>query len=587
MNLFELEFGETSIIRELCKARVKLAKKRHERQFLHNIRKDRVPAHDVMPKNWGSISHDIFPPRKKWHGFRPQPLKRRHRSSFNVNVDALFQATIKLKRATPTAPWVKELNKVVSNIQKRALRQKSFKFVPPVVFPAEKNRARHEYRPLVLFQLEDKIIDCLTARYLRESLDQLFNNACLAFRCRYAKKSPPTIHDALNRILETRSQAHNKHMYVAECDIKGFFDCVSHTVVLDAYNGLLLTAGRNNPRFAIDKRATQILIAYLKAYSFSRDIYGNKATTRKLKMVDPKGIYKWPREDLKKLYGSQKLSRVGIPQGGALSCLIANMVLHKADQAVLNPQGRRASLRYLRYCDDMIIIGYSKKHCTLAFKRYKTTLKKLLLPIHVPEAVKEYSTQKLKLAHWNHKSNKPYRWSAPMRRGIPWIQFVGYHIRYDGLVRVRPKSIKKEFKKLSNASAEMLRAIAPSRTSMLRKSRRQIRHRFRTRLISMAVGRRSLGPPIEGPLPMCWTNGFRGLLGKTFVSHPLKALDRHRERQVNRIDRALRGLTLPKTAVRDRSGALTFYGSPFSYCGQFPDVSGSTNKKRDKQQKQK
>jgi hypothetical protein len=578
MNLFELEFSEASIIRELCKARVKLAKKRHERQFLHNIRKDRVPAHAITPKNWGAIPLDIFPPRKEWHGFRPQPLKRTQRSSFNVNVDALFQAILKLKRVTPAAPWVKKLNEVISDIQKRALRQKSFKFSRPIIFPAEKNRVRHEYRPLILFQLGDKIIDCLTARYLRESLDELLDDACLAFRCRHEKKSPPTIHDALATILETRSHAHGRDMYVAECDIKGFFDCVSHKVVLDAYNELLSVAGRNNPMFTIDKRATQILKAYLNAYSFSRDIYGNKTTAKQLNEVDPKGTYKWPREDLKKLYGSKKLSRVGIPQGGALSCLIANMVLHKADQAVLNSRAQREQLLYLRYCDDMILIGDSLKRCTLAFSRYKSTLKKLLLPIHVPEVVKGYSTRKLKLAHWNHKSNKPYRWSTPLR-GIPWIQFVGYHIRYDGLVRVRPKSIKKEFKKLSKASAEMLRAIAPSRMSMLRKSRRQIRHRFRTRLISMAVGRRVLGPPIKGPLPMCWTNGFRGLLGKTFVNHALKDLDRHRERQVNRIDRALRGLTLPKAATRDRSGALAFYGSPFSYRGQFPTIFGSVSKK--------
>jgi hypothetical protein len=470
----------------------------------------------------------------------------------------------------PTALWVKNLNKVIANIRERALIKKKFAFSKPEVFPAEKNPTKHEYRPLVLFQLEDKVIDCLTARYLRESLDDLFDDASLAFRCRHGKKGPPTIHDALAKILRTIKLPQKRKLFIAECDIKGFFDCVSHKLVLDAYKELVSIAGRNNPLFSIDKRATRILTAYLHAYSFSRDISGSTVAAKQLKTLDPKGWYKWPKDDLKALYGSRKLKKIGIPQGGALSCLIANMVLNRADQAVLAPRAKREKLVYLRYCDDMILIGRSEDSCRLAFNRYTRALKRLLLPVHSPETVKAYSTQESKRAHWGHKSNKPYQWNAAARGGIPWIQFVGYQVRFDGLVRVRPKSLKKEFAKLSKASSELLRTIGPSSISMVRKNRQQIRHRFRTKLISMAVGRRNLGPPVLGPLPMCWAHGFRGLLGKNFVSHPLKSLDRHRERQVIRIDRVLSGLTLPKTALKDRSGALRFYGSPFSYRGQFP-----------------
>jgi hypothetical protein len=566
--LFERAFSESSIIRELCKARIKLAKRRHERAFLHNIRKDHKAAHELGPQNWENIPLDIFPARRNWHRFRPVASKRGTRPSLDINVDALFRATLKLRKQEPNAAWVKNLNRVVARLRRRVLKTKRFSFSRPSITPLVKNTSLHEYRALVVFRLEDKIIDCLTAKYLRESFDELLSDSCLAFRCRQGSKAPPTIHDALARIMEVRTQVRRRDIFVAECDIRGFFDCVSHKLVLSSFEDLVGVARKNNSFFDIDARAKEILAAYLRAFSYSRDVYGSRDAKAQLKSVDSKGYYKWPREDLKALYRGKNLRAIGIPQGGALSCFIANIVLRSADQAIESVRQQSRDLLYLRYCDDMILISSTLGACNRAFENYVHALKKLRLPVHPPKSLSAYSTRKAKLKFWNGKSNRPYRWGTSRDGGMPWIQFVGYQIRYDGLVRVRPKSLKKEFKKVSNASSEMLRAIHPSHIGQIRKTRQQIRHRFRTRLISMAVGRRKLGPPIDGPLPMCWTNGFRGLLKVRFVIHPLKALDRHREYQIRRVDRALAALTLPKVANR-KTNAYPYYGLPFSYLGQF------------------
>jgi hypothetical protein len=569
MQPFERAFSESNVIRELCKARIKLAKRRHDRAFLHNIRKDHPPAHGFGPQNWGEIPTNIFPPRRKWHRYRPVASKRGIRPSLDISVHALFRATLKLKAEEPSAPWVKNLNLVVARIQRRALRTKKIDFAQPTITPMAKSPSSHEYRALVVFRLEDKIIDCLTARYLRESLDNLLSKSCLAFRCRNGATAPPTIHDALRQIMEAKDRAQGAALFVAECDIKGFFDCVSHKLVLSSFYDLIKTAHQKNPSFEIDFRSVEILKAYLRAYCFSRDVYGSRQANAQLRSINPKAQYKWPREDLKILYRGHPLRGIGIPQGGALSCFIANVVLHAADQAVDNARRENPSLLYLRYCDDMILISADMKSCENTFKKYCAVLKKLNLPIHPPKPVLLYSDRTNRLAFWMGKSNKPYRWSKAADNGIPWIQFVGYQVRYDGLVRIRPRSLKREFRKLSAASSEMLRAIDPSRLDAIRKSRLQISHRFRTRLISMAVGRRKLGPAIESPLPMCWTNGFRGLLSQRFVLQPLKALDRHREQQVKRIDRALAAVRLPKTTDK-KSKAYRYYGAPFSYVGQFP-----------------
>lgn len=569
MNAFEEVFSERSIVRQLCKARVKLAKRRHEKAFLHNIRKDLIAAHQVHNPTNTTVPLNIFPPRRQWHRFRPRLPQRGGRSSSTLNLSTLFRATLALKGLNPHADWAKNLNAVVTEIQTRALANGDFRFSKPTIFPKEKNPTKHEYRALVLFNWQDKIIDCLVARYLRESFDASLLPSCLAFRCRKGEKSAPTIHTALEEILRIRKSSPKQRLYVAECDIKGFFDCVSHKLVIDALRKLVRQARRQNQDFSIDDRAVMVLKAYLRAYSYSRDIYHNRAIKQQLRDHDPKGQYKWPYGSLRELYGKKRIADVGIPQGGALSCLIANIVLHQADCAVQACERKYKGLLYLRYCDDMIIIGRTKESCGHAFKRYRTVLKTSLLPIHPPEIVKGYSTKELRRSLWDHKSNSPYAWARPLRSAVPWIQFVGYQIRYDGLIRVRPKSLKKEFKKISKAASEMLRAIHPSQKANIRKNRRQIRHRFRTRLISMAVGRRALGPSLEGPLQMCWAFGFQGLRGKEFVEHPLKRLDRHRERQIRRVDRALAALSLPKGEPMQKSKAHPYYGFPFSYWGQF------------------
>ncbi|MHC4537067.1 MAG: hypothetical protein ACYS6K_24220 [Planctomycetota bacterium] len=65
------------------------------------------------------------------------------------------------------------------------------------------------------------------------------------------------------------------------------------------------------------------------------------------------------------------------------------------------------------------------------------------LPAHTPVPIKEYSKD-----YYDIKSKLPFRWGN--RRGeriIPWISFLGYQVRYDGIIRVRRKSIQKELEK--------------------------------------------------------------------------------------------------------------------------------------------
>ena len=538
--------------------------------FFHRIAKDKRYGRVIADSGRGSTQiYLLFPPRRIWHRYRPRV--RQGRTSVDLNARAIYLAAMALRNQSPQAAWAVRLGEFVERVKRRVLQSHSFRFAAPRIVPVEKDRKKSTYRPVALFdQLDDKIVDCLTARYLRESLDSVLLPSCWAFRCRSSNGAPPTIHDALTKLLDLRSKYAS--LYVAECDIKAFFDCVPHRVAVESIDDLIAEKRSIDKSSVVDERALRILQAYVAAYSFRKTVMGVALESLR-KHRDPKASFPWPEDDLRSFHGEGVLDEIGVPQGGALSCLIANAVLHKADKALRELSTREgASFTYLRYCDDMILLAEKEGVCREAFDLYAREVKSRFLPIHQPKHPGLYSEK-----FYEGKSHLPYLWGPKDTIvGIPWIQFVGYQIRHDGLVRVRLKSLKKELRKITSTADELLNLLrlGSKNTSLaahIRKSRRQIKHRFQQKLISMSVGRIILGPSRQGLMPMCWASGFRGLKSRRIVLTTLKILDRHRERQIARVVRALSVLSAPRRGPAEarKSDVLPFYGCPFSDWSQF------------------
>lgn len=566
---FETFFTEANIIQELCRERAKLAKRRSDFEFLHKISRNSPNSPKLSPEDLEMRA--LFPPRKRWHAYRPK--LRGKASGYDLNARTLFRTVMKLKDLPSSASWGSNLKARAKVIRERALQEAEFSFLPPKIRPIEKEKGNHKYRPLATFPLDDRIIDRLTARYFRRLLDHALRSSCMAFRCGRKSEEPPTIHEALNRLLRVNRRHRKTGLFVAECDIKSFFDCVSHAGARAAILELARDARRTRPNLLIHPRALQIFDAYLRAYSFKRNVRDRQGYL--LGSIDDQGEFKWPTNDLNALYGQAEPDGIGVPQGGALSCLIANAVLHAADKELDRlKRCSRKSFTYLRYCDDMILLARDESVCSVAFKRYQRVLKEKLLPVHPPESVERYDRD-----FWQSKSKAPYLWSEPKDEAVvPWIQFVGYQIRHDGLVRIRPSSVRKEREKITDVANRLLEAlnpglrrkgVIPDFASGLRKSNGQILHRLRQRLISMTVGRIRLGHGKGAPMPMCWANGFRGLRGKKFIPSALKALDRHRERQIARVTRRLKLRESKPAQKMEAQEVLPFYGKPFSLWGQF------------------
>lgn len=579
MTTFHDYFSLDLIIKELCRERLKIARARHDALLFHRVSADQ-PCAEKTRRAMVTDLEELFPPRRKRAKFRPKRRERKSKHSQAVNLNALLRAARSLMRLTPDAPWAVKLRARANMIRDWALVGENFRFTPPLVTGIPKDPGKHQYRPISIYGTNDKIIERLTARYLRDMLDFALSPSSLAFRSKPADQTATiTHHESLDRIVGFRMR--HSQVFAAEADLRNFLDCIDHQVARDSLHHLIEYGKSLQPDLEIAPRAIQILDAYLASYSFKCQTLGQGLCA--LKKKDPQASFPWPEAQLRKMHDREDLAEIGIPQGGALSCFISNIILHEADLAI-DRLRRTAEIEYLRYCDDMLILSPDAAACQEAMTAFERVLERKKLPMHAPVDIRDYgSLSKLRSSFWNLKSKRPYLWSHATAPGIPWIQFVGYQIRYDGLVRIREKSLKKHRQKLTDATDKMLNVINPGRKSKngipiyapgLRMSRQKIEHCFKMRLISLSVGRRKFGQPLPmcGPdiMPMCWAKGYVGLWKVDFDTSNLKELDRHRDRQLRRIRNRLSHTETPSGAPKDREKKKRqFYGAPFSYHGQF------------------
>ena len=560
MPAFEDHFSDEQIIRQICRLRITAAEKRNDKGYVARLAGSHVePQRDLIDL--------MLPPRRQWSKFRP----RFRRPDQDVHLDSLYHATLRLRELEPRPIWAIELDRYITGIRARVFGDEPVKIKSPKVLGVPKDKGKDDHRALCIFSDQDNIITGLTAKYFREILDQLFEDSSFAFRVKRQDRSLPTHHDAFEHIFAIRTRAlPTQNLYVAECDIRGFFDSVDHGVAKCHLERLA-----SQLPAPIHPKALQVFEAFLACYSFPQNVW--REALPELQQRKPAAKIPWPEDALRKFHREPAQERIGVPQGGAISCVIANLVLDYADKCIKQKaQELDAQIHFLRYCDDMVLISPNKRHCQTVFAAYLKALDELKLPFHKPETVKEYGKE-----FWDSKSKSPYCWTGEEGVGnVPWVQFVGYQVRYDGLVRIKKKSVKKQLTELVQTTgkvrAELLwpnRNLPKDQQPAILATKQEVVSSFRRKLASMGVGRINPNRPQNGPMPKCWANGYQALNNKPLIKTFLKQFDRERERQIRRLERAdvQYGEGKGKSGGRKLPAAIR---NEFSYDAQFQDLGG-------------
>lgn len=560
---FELNsyFTEREIIQILCRKRALAAKRSHDKHFLRNI----SPSAKNPNTNTSNLIYSLFPPRRDW--VRANKSERIVRNTNSVELNAIqlertvFRAFKNYKSNMVNAPaWLVDIQQFVTKIQTSALDADSNYLIPtPSIIPVIKDKAKKQYRPICTFQLKDLIIIGQTAKYLSNCFDQLFLDCSYAFRTGINNPKQFNHHQAVRDLINYKKDG--LKYYVAECDIKKFFDCVNHSEISIKFDQFV-TDAKSQFGIIIHDRAKHLFGSYLNSFSFNKDIAERESELLRSNGIKS-GTIPWvTREEFQNIGVDVNQTRIGVPQGGALSCLIANLILHNVDKDVVaNDDGQ---LFFARFCDDMILVHPDLSTCARIFEVYKNSLTSVKLICHQPEVLVNYNAD-----FWKIKSKLPYQWESSIQTtnkvaNVPWLSFVGYQIRYDNVVRIRKSSIEKELKKQVKEAGKILRVLKHSNRSNINK--KAIVFRLTQRLISMAVGRIQHS---NTKISMCWAAGFNVVKDNNKILTQFLKLDRNRERQIRRLSRFVQSMPDVQRVSKKPVKRLKYYGKRFSYHTQF------------------
>lgn len=545
--------------------RAKIAKRRNKKHLLYLISKDKKYNHQIKPteKNDEDVCN-LIPPRKTWIklGGRSRFVGEHPINSLNKNIKSLSITINKNLLSQHGSIQTEKLTRFIQHIRS-CLYSKHYTISKPTIYPKPKERlcnsnSKNICRPIALFNLDDKIIICLINKFLTELFDPYFYEHSYAFRASKKineKRIVPSHHHAIATIKEYLAKHTNDELWVAECDIIKFYDTVHHYTVKRIFQDLIKRVKRDNPGIYL-KPAIRIFNCYLKCYAFNTDVLPkNNDPNYFLNYKITNGKFEWAESEFKKHYIHRKLhlARIGVPQGGALSGLIANIVLDKAD-ASLDTSDK--DLLYLRYCDDMIIVHPSRDKCKSAYFEYQRALRDLKLIPHQPAEIENYDKD-----YWNHKSKMPYCWSSKNNGSVPWVGFVGYEINRNGEIRVRKRSLKKEMQKQFDTVNEIRQIINNKKVS-----NKTIEESATNKMIGFSVGRVKIWNYDKIINELCWINGFSELNDNKYSRVQLKRLDMCRNRILRRLKKELtqsEDITVAEKNYKRKQ--LVYYGKPFSY----------------------
>jgi Reverse transcriptase (RNA-dependent DNA polymerase) len=558
--MLEEHFSDAEIVRRLSRKRAKCATMEHEHMRLEMI----APLDGGRTPNYYEAQvRKLFPPRACW----TRPRERDGLTREALTAQSAFSAAMRALNSSANAsvPHVLGLRAFLHDLRLAALGDEPYVFQPPEIIPCRKERGSSVYRAIGRLGLRDAVVESIAAKYLRQRFDPDFLDCALAYRCGSAGHPARTHHDAMRGVLDFTAANSEHGLWAVEIDIRKFYDSVGHDVALRAVDQAVDRAARRG--VVVDPRALAIFRAFIASYSFPRNVLSEALPG--LRTRDPDATFGWPGEDgaLDEFYPDPMAADVGIIQGAALSCLIANLVLHDADVAVTNRKSKSQRL-YLRYSDDMALMCTSKAAAKADMQKYLAAMKALHLPIHESKPDAQYGRE-----FWREKSRGPYGFTD-LSGGAPVFGFVGYQLHVAGHLRLRPSSLRKQIDRIHDETDKVVRRLLSVGRDGIRLTGQQILNLLEGRLVGMAVGRRNPGSRPGELSQNCFAAAWKLLAEHPHQRGQLRVLDRERGHSLHRLRRVLRMLRVPIDPSAGsnprRNGGSRFLGGPFSYAGQYP-----------------
>ena len=476
MTLYE--FATPNLIESLLiKERIKCCK--------HNRRHTQKGGTPFQYENYMNESTDdlvvrtgvdfLMPPRRSWIRRSKEFRSKIYNSNSLHNSEIAriilansLRSTIKrdrkiLQSQNNEAPkrlgYLNRLDNYIEKIRNLLKERKIKLHTPEILYILKKkNDLECEYRPIAIYNnLDDKIILSITSKYLAQKINDFLHDEILSYRparVYHNKEISTDFNTGIKSIGEYRKNHDNTSIYAADCDIQKFYDTINHDIVIKCFERIL---NRMKEKEVISDEGKSQIICVLNAYLSSYDFYHNvflktlNGVPGKAKLLpqEVKSIVKWISEkDMANCYGSKEKfinarnnGKIGVPQGGSLSLLIANIVLNDVDINLLSKSDKELFL--CRFCDDMVLLHPEYEKCEEYLNIYAKELTSHHLVYHNFTRINELkSSEKTIQAFWDVKSHSSFLWGNG-ENGNNWIGFLGYEMKRNGAIRLRMSNVKK------------------------------------------------------------------------------------------------------------------------------------------------
>ncbi len=271
--------------------------------------------------------------------FNEKALHNSWESLKKAKTDLLDNGKVKIPTGADGITFEDFQNNIHRNIREISLNvlKGTYHFYPlrEVKIPKDRNDLSKGERPLRIARIRDMIVQKQLYNALYDTVEELFSIPALD-NVSAAYRRHRSVHYAIRGINWFFHK--EDYAFALDADIESFFDTIDHNLLMEKVDSLL---GKNT----IER---QLIWRYIRTPYVPYEKYKHLSLQDREKFF-MKHSPPIPRE----LIEGRKL---GIPQGGVLSGMLANLYLHEFDHWVIENLGARFNIRYFRYADDFVIL---------------------------------------------------------------------------------------------------------------------------------------------------------------------------------------------------------------------------------------
>jgi len=263
-----------------------------------------------------------------------------------------------------------------------------------------------KYRTLSIASIRDALVQAILYEdVLYEPVESIFRTLDVPVVVSFAYRKGKSAPKAAEAIYSYTKEG---YWFVFDADLSKYFDSIPHDKLLDKLGRVI--GGKESDTYKLVNRFVHTDRVPYKSYKFAKR-RGNRVGYM---------VFHWKKP-------MRQRRDKGVPQGGVLSGMLANLYLHDFDVWVVHHLADELDLKYVRYADDFVILVRTPEELEIVHQKVKEQIESIGLGLNEEKTIKIDIREK-------------------------GLDFVGFHFDAQHM-RVRARNIERYKNRLNEAIA--------------------------------------------------------------------------------------------------------------------------------------